>query len=147
MLRLQDYLIDKEFNASSVSVKIPQEAVQLDSKRSDLNQTISELHAKREELKLKEQNSIDTAHLTKEISEITKKLTDYHRQLDNIKISRDRGSQALERARREVRAKLLREADIVLATLSGSGHDTLRDVKDMEFPTVGVLDSNVLIIL
>ena len=71
-----------------------------------------------------------------EISEVTKKLTDFHRQLDNIKTSRDRGSQAFERARREARGKLLREADIVLATLSGSGHDTLRDVKDMEFPTV-----------
>jgi hypothetical protein len=143
MLRMQDYLIEKEFNASSVAVKVPLEAVQLDSKRSDLNQTISELHTKREELRLQEKNTSDGSHLAKEIFEITKKLTDLHRQLDNVKISRDRGSQALERARREVRAKLLREADIVLATLSGSGHDTLRDVKDMEFPTVGVLVSEV----
>nr|KAJ3422418.1 DEAD-box type RNA helicase [Polyrhizophydium stewartii] len=73
---------------------------------------------------------------TRRISEINSRLAALRKQLDGESIVRSDGTAELERLKRNLRLKILVEADVVLTTLSGAGHDIFTDLRDCEFQTV-----------
>jgi predicted RNase H-like nuclease (RuvC/YqgF family) len=85
----------------------------IDSKKSEISKQLADLHAMREEARAKEKQNSGYQPILKEISDLTRQIAEVHKTLDTLKANRDRTSQAAERVRREVRASIIAEADIV----------------------------------
>ena len=149
MLTKQDVLIEKEFKESYAYNMAHSDALLLEEKRTDISKEITKIHETRESLRAEEKAATsDDSGIKSKITEATKKLSELHRTLDNIKNTKDRGIQVLDKAKRDIRARIISEADVVyvlfrrclrdhsLCTLSGAGHDSLSDIKDVKFPMV-----------
>jgi senataxin len=110
----------------------------LEEKRNRISREISALHDDRDEIrsKIAKDPTVCCPDLEDEVREINKKLTALHKSLDEIKNSKEKGNAALDKARRELRARLVSSADIILCTLSGSGHEMFSEIRDLKFETV-----------
>lgn len=110
----------------------------LEEKKNGFSREISALHDERDEIrsKISKDQTVCCPDLEDEVREINKKLTALHKSLDEIKNSKEKGNAALDKARRELRARLISSADIILCTLSGSGHELFSEIRDLKFETV-----------
>jgi senataxin len=95
------------------------------------------LKAQREEKKAEKANALtNTALMIKlggEISMLTSQINDLGDRLDRERDRLTQSNRAMESQKRKVRAEILADADVICATLSGSGHDYLANI---DFETV-----------
>lgn len=112
--------------------------LKIEEKKNGISREISSLHDDRDDIRMRisKDPTLCGPELENQVREINKKLTALHKSLDEIKNSKERGNTAMEKARRELRAKLISAADIVLCTLSGSGHEMFSEIRDLNFETV-----------
>ena len=112
--------------------------LKIEERKNGISREISALHDDRDTIRMRisKDPTACGADLENEVKEINKKLTALHKNLDEIKTSKERGNAALEKARRELRARLVSNADIILCTLSGSGHEMFSEIRDLNFDTV-----------
>ena len=86
---------------------------EIDMKKVEISKQLADLHTLREEARAKEKLNPGSQPVLKEISDLTRQISEAHKVLDTLKANKDRTSQAAERVRREVRAGIIAEADIV----------------------------------
>ncbi|KAI8927981.1 AAA domain-containing protein [Entophlyctis helioformis] len=67
---------------------------------------------------------------TRRFQEIGARLAALHKLVGEESSAKDESSADLDRAKRNLRVKILAEADVVLTTLSGAGHDLFADTKN-----------------
>ncbi|KAI8843584.1 AAA domain-containing protein [Chytridium lagenaria] len=72
----------------------------------------------------------------KKIREITGKLKETDVKIKDIKSSRSERSANMEKIKSKLRIKFVQDADLVISTLSGAGHDLLLTKCEVDFPTV-----------
>ena len=131
-------------NSSSISSS-ESSIWKLEEKKNEISREISALHDDRDAIRMKiaKDPTICDADLEYDIKAINAKLTALHGNLDEVKSSKDRGNAALEKARRELRARLFTSADIILCTLSGSGHELFSEIRDLKFETVNYFFNDI----
>ncbi|KAJ3217248.1 DEAD-box type RNA helicase [Dinochytrium kinnereticum] len=94
----------------------------------------------RNELRKKEveakDSPADLMEIGKDIREATMKLKDVDKKIKDHKTGRSENTANMEKLKTSIRIKLIQEADIIISTLSGAGHDILSAKTDIEFPIV-----------
>ena len=86
--------------------------------------------ALREEFSLEKSDDLNRKRFEVETNHVNKRIRSLSIELSNLKSS---NYQSQEKVKRELRIKILSEAEVILCTLSGAGHECL---KSFEFPTV-----------
>ncbi|KAH6592800.1 hypothetical protein BASA50_007851 [Batrachochytrium salamandrivorans] len=129
-----DYLVEERLKTNSAYKRADSKVLTAGETRSEIFAEMSLLKSERDNLwALEEKNTDDS---TKRIREISTRLSVLYKLLDDEASSKTDGGAELERVRRSVRAKILAEADVVLATLSGAGHDQFSESVGCEFHMV-----------
>ncbi|RKO92695.1 AAA domain-containing protein, partial [Blyttiomyces helicus] len=135
-----DYLAEKKFG-SEREAAIQRGVEDRDSKRNELRDRQTALKDERESLRGKEQaDGVATSEadsIREQIKQKSKQIADIFLQLTAMDGERGSGA-AREAGKRSGKIKIIMDADVVLCTLSGAGHDILSEVNDsnFEFPTV-----------
>lgn len=80
-------------------------------------------------------NKTDPGDLLQDINAMSNQIRDLRREMDNTRESNKENSRNLEIRRRAIQQEIMNEAHIICATLSGAGHEMLRQV-DVDFETV-----------
>ncbi|KAI8828816.1 AAA domain-containing protein [Chytriomyces cf. hyalinus JEL632] len=100
----------------------------------------SELLAEREALRVKEKketNSIKELELiTNAIGRVTEKLKTVDEKFKSMKQKRLEREGSADHVKARVKASVLLDADVIMATLSGAGHEIMSTLQNFEFPTV-----------
>ncbi|KAI9338235.1 AAA domain-containing protein [Obelidium mucronatum] len=100
----------------------------------------AELNKERDALREKEQkavNSTKEADLVRNaISKVTEKLKAVDEKFKALKQKRLEREGSSDHIRSRIKASLLLEADVIMATLSGAGHEIVSTLQNFEFPTV-----------
>ncbi|KAJ3395803.1 DEAD-box type RNA helicase [Chytriomyces hyalinus] len=100
----------------------------------------SELIAEREALRVKEKketNSIKELELiTNAIGRVTEKLKTVDEKFKSMKQKRLEREGSADHVKARVKASVLLDADVIMATLSGAGHEIMSTLQNFEFPTV-----------
>lgn len=132
-----DALVDIELKAN------PQyafkDADEEEGRSEDVRRRIAILKDDRESLRARESGSNDASEakeINDKIATISKRLGALQDELVKEKEKRGTSALARDRFRRACRLKLLSESDVILSTLSASGHDVLAEINELEFPTV-----------
>ncbi|KAJ3097927.1 DEAD-box type RNA helicase [Phlyctochytrium planicorne] len=98
------------------------------------------LKDERETLRKKEaevkDNAAESVRVDHQISQITQRLKELNDKIKAFKLKKSETSVAMDKYKLSLKLKILDEADIVVSTLSGAGHDILTSRKDFEFSTV-----------
>ena len=125
-----DALVDDLFSNDMVSQSNISKSNQSESK---LRKQLEEIHKSLEELRKKEEDVIINKHddiLQQEISlkigELIKKRKEIRQSLESTQV---KNKQILEQAKQHTKQKVLNDVDVVLSTLSGSGHDILNNIE------------------
>ncbi|ORX60067.1 hypothetical protein BCR36DRAFT_50492 [Piromyces finnis] len=125
-----DALVDDLFSNDMVSQSNISKSNQSESA---LRTQLEDLHKKLEDLRKKEEDVIVNKHddiLQQEISlkigELIRKRKEIRQALESTQV---KSKQILEQARQHAKQKVLNDADIVLSTLGGSGHDILSNIE------------------
>ncbi|KAJ6260855.1 hypothetical protein Dda_3516 [Drechslerella dactyloides] len=136
-----DALVDKKINfqkekENGANGKPNEKPKSLEELRSQMNTLLAE--------KKEKWNAIDQArgeqrepplNLRQEVEALSRKIRDTGRQMDEVRDQAGMVNRNNDIRRREFMQQVLDEADILCATLSGAGHDTLRNL-NVEFETV-----------
>ncbi|KAF5369282.1 hypothetical protein D9758_002689 [Tetrapyrgos nigripes] len=120
-----DYLVDQKLEG--VEGKPDDSGKELAS----LRQSLDSVRRTREE-KIKEANEIHDNIVRKqaledEIRRLTTQRMQLTQQIDRLKDKQKSDSRTLDAIRRKARMEILQDADVICSTLSGSGHEVLKD--------------------
>ncbi|ORY48582.1 P-loop containing nucleoside triphosphate hydrolase protein [Rhizoclosmatium globosum] len=100
----------------------------------------AELNKEREALREKEQkqsNSLKEAELVRNaIAKVSEKLKGVDEKFKALKQKRLEREGSSDHIRTRVKASILLDADVIMATLSGAGHEIVSTLQNFEFPTV-----------
>jgi len=125
-----DALVDDLFSNDMVSQSNISKSNQ---NESNLRTQLEDIHKKLEDLRKKEEDIIMNKHddiLQQEISlkigELIRKRKEIRQALESTQV---KNKQILEQAKQHTKQKVLNDADVVLSTLSGSGHDILSNIE------------------
>ncbi|PFH53903.1 hypothetical protein AMATHDRAFT_705 [Amanita thiersii Skay4041] len=119
-----DTLVDQKLNKSETVSKEKSIGDEVVSLRQQIA-SVKELRSQ----KLQELTNIDNAArsmaIEEELKHLNSKRMTLTQQLDRLKDQQKSESRTLDAIRRKTRLEVLHEADVICATLSGSGHETL----------------------
>lgn len=100
----------------------------------------SELKQEREALRAKEKkegiSSEDATLINTKISGVTTKLKTIDEKIKALKAKRRDADNISENVRSRLKLKILTDAEVIMCTLSGAGHEILSNIQGFEFPTV-----------
>ncbi|KAI8908132.1 P-loop containing nucleoside triphosphate hydrolase protein, partial [Powellomyces hirtus] len=114
--------------------------LEVEDKQDEIRRAMNALKDEREQLRAHENDAdIDAAkaeEINSQIAVVSKKLAAMHEKLTKERQERSTAALARDKYKRQLKRKLLLEADVILTTLSGAGSDVLGDLPDLTFPTV-----------
>jgi senataxin len=111
-------------------------AIGHDDLRKKNTEIVKERNAKQQELdNARAQKQEPPVGLLAEIDRLNATLRDQRRQLDQQRDQKKESGRNTEILRRQIQQQIMNEAQIICATLSGSGHEMLRNV-NVDFETV-----------
>jgi len=123
-------LVDDLFSNDIVSQNNINKSNQMEG---SLRKQLEDIHKSLEELRKKEEDAIINKHDDILQQEISLKIGELIRKRKEIRLSLEstqvKNKQILDQAKQQTKQKVLNDADVVLCTLSGSGHDLLANVK------------------
>ncbi|EGF80951.1 hypothetical protein BATDEDRAFT_24512 [Batrachochytrium dendrobatidis JAM81] len=136
-----DYLVEERLKTDIDYQKADSKIHDAGTNRSDIFKEMAQLKSERDNLRAFEDQPIEISGKTPtpsttKLREIGARMAALAKLLDNEAMSKNDGGVELERAKRNIRAKILAEADVVLATLSGAGHNQFSEAKQCTFHTV-----------
>ncbi|KNC96396.1 uncharacterized protein SPPG_08295 [Spizellomyces punctatus DAOM BR117] len=135
-----DAIVDRMLQESDEYQKYLTKAQEVDVRDEDIRAEMAVLRDERESLRAQEaDDNVDgpqAQDIHEKIAAVTKKLGALHEKLTDGKQARSTTALARDKFRRRIRLNLLTDADVILSTLSGAGHDVLGDINNLEFPTV-----------
>jgi len=126
-----DYLVDQKLEG--VEGKPDDSAKELASLRQNLESVRRTREQKIQELNSVHDNAARTQALEDEIRRLGTQRMQLTQQIDRLKDKQKSDSRTLDAIRRKARMEVLQEADVICSTLSGAGHDVL---KNFEFEMV-----------
>lgn len=103
--------------------------------RAEVDALRGDRDSKRTELDMMDNNDARKAQLIVEFKTIKSRIFDLSQRLDQEKDKAQQSRRAMDAQQRKIRLKILSEADVICATLSGSGHDYMAQLP-FDFETV-----------
>ena len=128
-----DNLVEKQLAGANGITAAGEAQAQMASARSEMSKFRLERDEKRAEKAGIVNNTALLVSLSTAISDLTKKIDNLAEKLDRERDTLTQANRAQEALRRKARADVLAAADVICATLSGSGHDYLANY---DFETV-----------
>ncbi|KAI8614903.1 AAA domain-containing protein [Chytriomyces sp. MP71] len=123
---------DSEFRKINTDLTDNSQWVALEKHQAELNKEREALREKEQKSSgVKEQELIKAA-----IGRMTEKLKTVDEKFKALKQKRLEREGSSDHIRARVKASVLLEADVIMATLSGAGHDIVSTLQNFEFPTV-----------
>lgn len=133
-----DELVERAISGTSSSSTGPNSTsgqAKMQSMRADVDLLRSDRDMKKAELDGMHSNDGRKSELMAELRIIKSRIFDLSQQLDSEKDKAQQSRRALDAQQRKIRMQILSEADVICATLSGSGHDYMAQVP-FDFSTV-----------
>jgi senataxin len=118
-----DELIDKELSGDKTSNSTSGISAIVATLRSEIEDLKAKRAEKQFELSNVVNNSALEASLSVEVRELRRSIMDRSSRLEEQRDRQTASHRAMDVAKRKARIKVLSEADVICATLSGSGHD------------------------
>jgi senataxin len=118
-----DELVDKELSSEPNSNSTSGIAATIANLRSEIEELKSRRADKQHELNSVVNNSVLESSLSVEIRELRRSIMDRSSKLEEQRDKQTATHRAMDVSRRKARLKVLSDADVICATLSGSGHD------------------------
>ncbi|KAI6114047.1 SEN1 N terminal-domain-containing protein [Pisolithus sp. B1] len=112
-----DYLVEQKINSDNQALRQEIDAV----KRAK--------QEKLEELATTQNNTARTAALEEEIKKLNSRRMILTQQFDRLKDKQKSDNRTLDAVRRRYRMEILQEADVICATLAGSGHESIEQLE------------------
>ncbi|KAJ3025695.1 UNVERIFIED_CONTAM: DEAD-box type RNA helicase [Siphonaria sp. JEL0065] len=125
--------VDPEFRKVNQDVNDNSQWLALEKHQSELLKERDSLREKEQ----KETNSIKEADLVRNaISKVSEKLKAVDEKFKGLKQKRLEREGSSDHIRSRIKASILLDADVIMATLSGAGHEIVSTLQNFEFPTV-----------
>ena len=128
-----DHLVEKRLAGANGTTAAGEAHSKMAAARNDMSKFRLERDEKRAEKAGITNNTALLAQVSADISDLTRKIDNLAEILDRERDTLTQANRAQETVKRKVRADILNEADVICATLSGSGHDYLANY---DFETV-----------
>lgn len=120
-----DNMVERELAKANGHTGSGDSAAKMAAARTEMAGLKAERDEKRQEKANIANNTALLAQVTTEISALSRKIDDLAEKLDRERDRMTQTSRQQEAAKRQARSKILSEADVICATLSGSGHEYL----------------------
>lgn len=132
-----DELVEREMSGTSAGASSTATAAQasMHAMRAEVDAQRAERDLKRTELDMMDNNDARKAQLVVEFKKTKARIFDLSQRLDQEKDKAQQSRRAMDAQQRKIRLKILSEADVICATLSGSGHDYMAQLP-FDFETV-----------
>ncbi|KAJ3098639.1 DEAD-box type RNA helicase [Physocladia obscura] len=129
----QQLAVDPEFRKVNTDMNDNSQWLLLEKHQAELNKERDALREKekKETATLKELELIKNA-----IGKVTEKLKTVDEKFKGLKQKRLEREGSSDHIRARIKASLLLDADVIMATLSGAGHEIVSTLQNFEFPTV-----------
>jgi senataxin len=129
-----DELVKKRLEGDDTKDKAKADRDKLHEDAAKIKETLSELRPRLEESRGLDDRSLYN-NLSRQFEELKRQQIQIGKQIDANKDSGNSLAREMEMRRRQVQQEILNSANVLCATLSGSGHDMFRNL-DVEFETV-----------
>lgn len=132
-----DELVERELSGDKASTAGAGNEAQtkMHAMRGEIDGLRGERDMKIAEIQSVENNQELRNQLVEQLKAIKSKIFNLSQQLDSEKDKAQQSRRAMDAAQRKMRLKILSEADVICATLSGSGHDYMAQLP-FDFDTV-----------
>ncbi|KAI5813275.1 AAA domain-containing protein, partial [Pyronema omphalodes] len=110
-------------------------ALGMDDLREQHTKAVEERNQKQQQLDDARAKKLDPGNLLPEVDALSAKIRDLRRQLDIQRDQKKESGRNAEILRRQCQQQIINESQIICATLSGAGHEMLRNV-NVDFETV-----------
>ncbi|KAI6044781.1 SEN1 N terminal-domain-containing protein [Pisolithus marmoratus] len=124
-----DYLVEQKINSDSVKDSSKSTGNDIATLRQEIDAVKRAKQAKVEELVTIQNNTSRTAALEEEIKKLNSRRMVLTQQFDRLKDKQKSDNRTLDAIRRRYRMEILQEADVICATLAGSGHDSIEQLE------------------
>lgn len=128
-----DYLVEQKMNGENMQDSSNDAGKQITLLRQEIESVKRTKQEKLEELGTIQNNTARTLALEEEIKKLNSRRMALTQQFDRLKDKQKSDNRTLDAARRRMRFQILQEADVICATLAGSGHES---IEQLEFDMV-----------
>ncbi|EXK99001.1 hypothetical protein FOQG_01697 [Fusarium oxysporum f. sp. raphani 54005] len=130
-----DELVKARMEGDQTKDKAKADRDQLHENAGKIKEELGKLRPQLEAAKLMDDRTLYNK-LSREFDELKRRQMSYGKQIDADKSSGNSVAREMEMRRRQVQQEILNNAQVLCATLSGSGHEMFRNLEDVEFETV-----------
>lgn len=130
-----DELVKARMEGDQTKDKAKADRDQLHENAGKVKEELGKLRPQLEAAKLMDDRTLYNK-LSREFDELKRRQMSYGKQIDADKSSGNSVAREMEMRRRQVQQEILNNAQVLCATLSGSGHEMFRNLEDVEFETV-----------
>lgn len=124
-----DYLVEQKINSDNVKVSSKTAGNDIAALRQEIDSVKRAKQEKLEELATIQNNTTRTAALEEEIKKLNSRRMVLTQQFDRLKDKQKSDNRTLDAVRRRYRLEILQEADVICATLAGSGHESIEQLE------------------
>lgn len=124
-----DFLCEQRMNGDGHDTTSPATGDGIAALRQEIDAVKRAKQEKVKELTTIQNNAARVAVLEDEIKRLNTRRMALTQQFDRLKDKRKSDIRTLDAARRKVRMEILQEADVICATLAGSGHDSIEQLE------------------
>ena len=125
-----DYLVDQKMNGENVPNSTNDAGKQqIALLRQDIESVKRAKQQKLEELATVQNNTARTLAIEEEIKKLNSRRMALTQQFDRLKDKQKSDNRTMDAARRRFRIEVLQEADVICATLAGSGHELIEQLE------------------
>ncbi|KAI6122505.1 SEN1 N terminal-domain-containing protein [Pisolithus croceorrhizus] len=124
-----DYLVEQKINSDNVKDSSKNTGSDIATLRQEIDAVKRAKQEKLEELATTQNNTARTAALEEEIKKLNSRRMILTQQFDRLKDKQKSDNRTLDAVRRRYRMEILQEADVICATLAGSGHESIEQLE------------------
>ena len=124
-----DYLVEQKINGETTKNSSKQEVNDMAAVRQEIDSVKRARQEKFDELATIPNNTTRALALDEEIKQLNNRRMILTQQFDRLKDKQKSDNRTLDATRRRYRMEILQEADVICATLAGSGHDSIEQLE------------------
>lgn len=128
-----DYLVEQKMNGENMPDSSNDAGKQIALLRQEIESVKRAKQQKLEELATVQNNTARTLAIEEELKKLNSRRMALTQQFDRLKDKRKSDNRTLDAVRRRFRIEIMQEADVICATLAGSGHES---IEQLEFEMV-----------
>lgn len=128
-----DYLVEQKMNGEKIPDSCNDAGKQIALFRQEIESVKRAKREKLQELTTVQNNTARTLTIEEEIKKLNSRRMALTQQFDRLKDKQKSDNRTLDATRRRMRFEILQEADVICATLAGSGHES---IEQLEFEMV-----------